>query len=143
MGVRNERDKTVKQMILTTAVLLGVGTTAIANSSAESDNVKAILESQSDMWVEILTESGEDLVSFRPLVGWRCDLNSVKYGFNGDDAVNTFEMAPCGGTGLESGDYLLHVTAAAGSVNSVKVMITYDDGSQSDSTMNRDDILVN
>jgi hypothetical protein len=133
----------VKQTILTTAVLVGLATTAIANSSAESNNVKAILESQSDMWVDILTEAGEDLVSFRPLVGWRCDLNSVKYGFNGDDAVNTFEMAPCGGTGLESEDYLLHVTATAGSVNSIKVLITYEDGSQSDSTMDRNDILVN
>lgn len=134
----------MKTQLLAALVCLPMITPAFAGDPnvANSDNVRAILQAQSDRWVSIKNDAGVDYVSFFPLVGWRCELRSVYYGLNGQPADSHFEMEPCGST-VEQSTLDLHITRTAGTVQSIKVRLTYKDGQTSSAEMQRSDIIVN
>ncbi|MFT6911613.1 MAG: hypothetical protein ACJAQW_000209 [Paracoccaceae bacterium] len=128
--------------ILLPALLMTLFTLpAQAQTLTLSGDAKAVLEEIKSHWISIHEEVGSDLVSFLPLVGWRCGLQSVHYGFNGATPSTVFQMEPCS-VGLGGGGYLLHVAAPAGSVDSVHVVLAYDDGTVSQSIIDRQTALT-
>ena len=81
-------------------------------------------------------------------MSWRCGLWDVHYGINGAPATEMVPMEPChtetatpnAMTQIE--DYLPYVALPPGSVDSVTVSITYDDGTTDTASFERTAILI-
>ncbi|SEW21990.1 hypothetical protein SAMN04488515_1671 [Cognatiyoonia koreensis] len=110
--------------------------------------VKPILGMTKSNWVAVRDFNGQDLLYFTHLLAWRCGMWDIKYGLNGEDATQTVPMEPCHedlaapNSLVEIEDYLPYVTLPAGSVESVYVEITYDDGTTDFARFNRNDIAI-
>jgi len=119
--------------ILSAAVLatgLGNGAQAQFLTAAE---VKPILEMTQANWVGVRVFDGNDLLYFTHLVTFRCGLEEVFYGLNGEVPSTPLPMEPCHeGTAAPSAMdpvmYPPYMTFPAGSVHSVTLMMMYDDG---------------
>ena len=85
---------------------------------------------------------GNDLVYFTNLLSWRCGLSEISYAINGGTPT-VLEAEPCyegesapNALKLEGG-LLPYVTLPAGSVQSIEVTITYDDGDTDSAAFDR------
>lgn len=120
---------------------------AFSQSFTTAAEVKPILEMQKDRWVALREYEGQDWVYFTPVLSWRCGLEAVHYGLNGAPAETLLEMEAChedtaAPNAMLNDTHPIYLTAPLGSVESVTLRLTYDDGSSGDSMMERKSVLM-
>jgi len=123
---------------------LGSGAQAQFLSAAE---VKPILEMTQGNWLGVRVYDGNDLLYFTHLVTFRCGLEEVFYGLNGEMPSEPLPMEPCyEGTAAPAAmnpvNFPPYMTFPAGSVHSVTLMMLYDDGDIQEVTFERAQIQM-
>ena len=120
---------------LIAAVLWGLATPVLAQNFTSAAEVKPILSVTKPQWIAVREYDGKDLVYFTNLLAWRCGVEAVTYGFNGAAPDTPLVLEPCydaeaqpNALKMDQG-VLPYIEAAMGSVQSVTVLVTYDDGS--------------
>ena len=134
---------------LSTALLISVTTlsTLPAQSQTSAAEVKPILTMIKGMWVSVREYDGNDLLYFTMLESYRCGLDGVKYGINTDVADQVWEQETCyvdeaAPNAMKMEDGLPFITLDLGSIESVIVEITYDDGTTDTETYQRAAIMT-
>ncbi len=134
---------------LSTALLISATTltTLPAQSQTSAADVKPILTMIKGMWVSVREYDGNDLLYFTMLESYRCGLDGVKYGINTDVADQVWEQETCymdeaAPNAMKMEDGLPYITLDLGSVESVVVEITYDDGTTDTETYQRAAIMT-
>jgi len=112
-----------------------------------ADEVKPILGMTQGSWVAVRVWDGQDLLYFTHLMSFRCGLDGILYGINGETPSNLFAMEPCHeGTAAPSAmdptQYPVYVPFPVGSVHSVTIMLKYDDGSKEQASFERSQIQI-
>lgn len=110
--------------------------------------VKPILGMTKGNWVAVRDYNGQDLVYFTHLLSWRCGLWDIRYGVNGAPAEEVFPMEPCypdsatpnAMTDVET--FLPYVTMPPGSVESIYVEVTFDDGTTDFARFDRAEVEI-
>ena len=120
---------------LIAAVLWGLALPVLAQNFTSAAEVKPILSVTKPQWIAVREYDGKDLLYFTNLLAWRCGVQSVAYGLNGAAPDTALMIEPCydveaqpNALKMDQG-VLPYIEAALGSVQSVTVLVTYDDGS--------------
>ena len=108
--------------------------------------VKPILTATKTAWVAVREYDGNDLLYFTQLVAWRCGLHEIRYSVN-DAKEQVFEVEECyentaQPNAIKMETHLPYLIFGIGTVKSLKVLLTYDDGSEDTATYQRSDILM-
>lgn len=110
--------------------------------------VRPILGMTKSNWVAVREYEGQDLIYFTHLMGWRCGLWDIRYGINGAPADNVVAMEPCyddlstPNAMTDAANVLPFVAYPLGSVESVYVEITYDDGTEDFGQFDRAEVQI-
>lgn len=106
---------------------------ACAENFTTAAEVKPILQATKAQWIAVRNYEGQDLLYFTNLLSWRCGLTEVFYSVNGGE-MTPFEMEPCyldtaqpNALKAETLDAIL-VSFPAGSVETIDLNVTFDDG---------------
>lgn len=121
---------------------------ASAQQMTTAAEVKPILSATKPQWIAVREWEGQDLIYFTNLLAWRCGLEMVTYGVNGLPPVLPLPKEPCyegeaapnaikADKGIE-----IWVEQPLGSVQSVSVAITYDDGTTDTAEYQRKAVLM-
>ena len=110
----------------------------------DAASVKPILTATKANWVAVRKWDGQDLIYFTHLETWRCALDGVVYGLNGESPETVWELAPCDENNPNAlpADYLPYIGVDLDSVQSITVDILYDDGSTDTATYDRASIEI-
>ncbi|MCK4862164.1 MAG: hypothetical protein KAS85_09660 [Rhodobacteraceae bacterium] len=134
---------------LSTALLIGATTLATLPALAQTTTaeVKPILTMIKGMWVAVREYDGNDLLYFTMLESYRCGLDEVKYGINSDVPDQVWEQETCyvdeaAPNAMKMEDGLPFITLELGSIETVIVEITYDDGTTDTETYERSAIMT-
>lgn len=121
------------RMIAAACLILGA-MPVWAQSMTTAAEIKPILTVTKPSWVAVREYEGKDLVYFTNLLAWRCGVTEVRYGLNGAQATTVLPMEPCheaeaspNALKMDQG-VLPYFEAALGSVETLTVLVTYDDG---------------
>lgn len=128
------------------AVALGLGSGAQAQFLTAGE-VKPILEMTQDSWLGVRVYDGHDLLYFTHLVTFRCGLEEVFYGLNGEMPSEALPMEPCdesapNPSAMDPVKYPPYMTFPVGSIHSVTLMMMYDDGDIQEVTFERAQIQI-
>lgn len=109
--------------------------------------VKPILTATRGQWIAIREFDGKDLIYFTNLLAWRCGLTQVAWGINGGAAETVMPMEPCHEgeaqpNALKMEEVLPYAEAPLGSIASVSVAVTFDDGSVETAEYDRKSVLM-
>lgn len=130
-----------------TIVALFVAGMAQAQSFTTATEVKPILDMTKANWVALREYDGNDLLYFTHLESWRCGLSQIRYSVNSAAAGAVYEMEPCHEgeaqpNAMKLENHLPYVTLPLQMVNTVTVVIVYDDGSEDRMDYERKQILM-
>lgn len=105
---------------------------APAQSFITAAEVKPILGATKPTWIAVREFDGQDLLYFTNLLAWRCGVSAIRYAVNGGD-LQPLEMEPCHADTAQPNALLMatvlpYVVQPLGSVATVTVEVTYDDG---------------
>ncbi len=119
---------------------------ALAGRFTTAREVRPILSATRDNWVALRSARGKDILYFTQLEAWRCGLDSIRYSVNGGP-MKPYRAEACHeGSGepnaLTDPGHRPWIEFPAGSVKSVAVEITYDDGQKDSARYSRRDILM-
>jgi hypothetical protein len=108
--------------------------------------VKPILSMTKQSWVAVRDYDGQDLVYFTNLLAWRCGVMSVQYSVN-DGPLEELALEPCYSdeatpNALKMEEFLPYVTQPQGSVETVRVVVQFDDLTSDEVTVLRKDVLT-
>lgn len=113
---------------------------AMADNFTTAGEVRPILTATRSNWVGLRESGGQDILDFQQIAAWRCGLRAVHYRVNGG-GEQALAMEAC-----YEGDLRPNVIREAsrwlmghggGSVQSVSVRITYDDGREDSVQLSR------
>lgn len=110
--------------------------------------VKPILSMTKVNWAAISTDSGSDMLFFSNLLAWRCGLWEVRYGINGAPADTVLEMEPCHMDTAQPNamtdvvGYPIWVTFPGGSIDTLRIEVTFDDGTEDFVEVQRTQIVL-
>ncbi len=123
------------------AMLLAGGAQAQMQTTAE---VKPILQMTRGNWVAVREYDGQDLLYFTHLEVFRCGLEQIRYVIN-DGKPSVWETPACAGddtfTGIPA-DRLPYAVFPAKSIKSVRIELTYDDGTVETESFERGAIMT-
>lgn len=127
--------------------LMVLGFTLLAQPlSAQFDSaeqVKPILKVIKPQWVSLREFDGHDLLYFTMLEVYRCGIDQIRVRIN-DSKPQIYEAAPCEDDATFSEiaeDHLPYITFPLKSVASVRIELTYDDGTSEWGDYSRADVL--
>jgi len=108
--------------------------------------VKPILSMTKQSWVAVRDYDGQDLVYFTNLLAWRCGVLSIHYALN-DGPLEELAIEPCyvdeaTPNALKMEGFLPYITQPQGSVETVKVVVEFDDLTSDEVTVLRKDVLT-
>jgi hypothetical protein len=131
-----------------TVTLVLAALPAAAQNYTTAAEVKPILTATKPAWIAVRAYEGQDLLYFTNLLAWRCGVESVAYGINGAAPETPLPMEPCYETEaapnalkMDQG-VLVYVTLPLESVQTVTVLVTYDDGSTETAAYERAAVLT-
>ena len=108
--------------------------------------VRPILEATKRNWVAVREYQGRDLLYFTHLMAWRCGLSDISYGINGDEYFSEWAMPECyegtASPGALKETDRIYDRLPLMEVQTITVVITYDDGEVSEETFQRSEILM-
>jgi len=113
---------------------------AMADNFTTAGEVRPILTATRSGWVSLRESGGQDILDFQQIAAWRCGLRAVHYRINGG-GEQALRLETCYESELrpnairENGRWLMGL--GAGSVQSVSVRITYDDGREDSVQLSR------
>lgn len=110
-------------------VVLMVGSPVWAQMQTAAE-VKPILQMTKGNWVAVREYDGRDLLYFTHLEVFRCGLEQIRYVIN-DGKPSVWETPPCAGDDTFSeipADRLPYQVFPLGSLQRVRIELTYDDG---------------
>ena len=121
--------------------LMGVIASVMMASGAESQTfttaaeVKPILTATQASWIAVRPYDGNDLLYFTNALAWRCALTEIRYGLNGAPAETVLPMEPCyeaeaAPNALMMEGPPIYLTLPLESVQTVSVVLVFDDGSE-------------
>ena len=123
--------------------LMGVIAVVMMASGAESQTfttaaeVKPILTATQASWIAVRPYDGHDLLYFTNALAWRCALTEIRYGLNGAPADTVLPMEPCyegeaapNALKMIATDPPIYLTLPLDQVQSVAVVLLFDDGSE-------------
>ncbi|EAR50159.1 hypothetical protein OG2516_15764 [Oceanicola granulosus HTCC2516] len=95
--------------------------------------VKPILGMTKANWVAVRDYEGQDLLYFTHLLSWRCGLWDISYGLNGAPPEQVVAMEPCHEdtatpNAMSDPAFQPYIALPPGSVESIYVQVTFDDG---------------
>ncbi len=119
---------------------------AAAERFTTAAEVRPILSATRDNWVALRTARGRDILYFTQLEAWRCGLDDIRYSVNGGP-MKRYRPEPCHEESSEPNaltdpGHRPWIEFPAGSVKSVAIEITYDDGRKDSARYSRRDILM-
>ena len=110
--------------------------------------VKPILTVTRASWIAIRPDDGNDLLYFTNALAWRCGISEIRYGLNGAAAVTVLAMEPCyegeatpNALKMDRG-IMPYVLLPLESVESVTVVVVFDDGSEEPANYQRKAVLI-
>jgi len=126
---------------------LGVAAAAAAQSFTTAAEVRPILAMTKPAWLALAVMDGRDLLYFTHLESWRCGVAELRYSVNSPAADLVRAMEPCYRDGPEPNalkleGHLPYLSLPEGSVQSVAVVVIYDDGVSDRIDVTRADILM-
>lgn len=118
-----------------------------AGAFTTAAEVKPILNATKSSWIAVREYDGNDLVYFTHLESWRCGLDGVKFGINSDTADQIWELETCyegeaAPNAMKAEGRLPYVTLPLGSVQSIVIELTYDDGTTDTVVYQRDAVKM-
>lgn len=128
------------------AVLTGLAMPGAAQQFTTAAEVRPMLDATRARWIAVREYDGKDLLYFTNLLAWRCGLDAIHYSVNGG-AETAWQGEPCHEgeavpNALKVADKLPYVSFPLGSVQSVTVRLTYDDGSGDSVSYERAQIMT-
>ena len=127
---------------------LTLATPALAENFTTAAEIKPILDATRANWIAVREYDGKDLLYFTQLLAWRCGLSEIRYGLNGADADKVWPMEPCYDTEPQpnalkmEGGAEIYLTEALGSIQSISIHLTYDDGSEASAEFKRAAVMT-
>ena len=108
--------------------------------------VKPILSMTKQSWVAVRDYDGQDFVYFTNLLAWRCGLLTVQYAVN-DGPLEWLHYEPCYDdeatpNALKMEGFVPYIILPQGSVESLRVVVEFDDLSSDEVTVSRKDVLM-
>jgi hypothetical protein len=126
--------------------LAALASPAAAENFTTAAEVRPILDATRASWIAVREYDGRDLIYFTHLFAWRCGLSAVHYGLNGAEPETAVELEACHEDSATPGEIrqpeLIDISAALGSVKTVTVKITYDDGGEDRQSFERKDVMT-
>ena len=127
-------------------IALCLSSPALAQNFTTASEVKPILTATKGVWVAVREYDGRDLVYFTQILSWRCGLTEFSYQINGGEA-QVFPAAPCHEdtptpNAILAGDPDPYISEPLGSVETVTVTLTYDDGTEDSADYERAAVLM-
>lgn len=121
---------------------------ALAQTMTTAAEIRPILTATKPQWVAVRAYEGRDLVYFTNLLAWRCGVSAISYGLNGAAPDTALAMEPCyegeaspNALKMDQG-ILPYIEADLGSVATVSLLVTYDDGSTDTAEYTRQAVLL-
>ena len=110
--------------------------------------VKPILNMTQGSWVAVRNYEGQDLLYFAHLLAWRCGLWGVQYGINDNAPTNPLDLEPCYADAptpnalndIET--YLPYISLPENSIETVTILLEFDDGTTQTVTFDRAAIQI-
>jgi hypothetical protein len=135
-----------RRALFTALMLAALASPATAENFTTAAEVRPILDATRASWIAVREYDGRDLIYFTHLFAWRCGLSAVHYGLNGAEPETAVELEACHEESPTPGEIreteLIDISEAPGSVKSVTVKITYDDGSEDRQSFERKAVLI-
>ena len=125
----------------------GLGGAALAQPFTTSAEVKPILDMTRAHWLALSAQPGQDLLYFTQIESWRCGITQIRYSINSPDMTAIREVESCylgtnAPNALRMEGHVPYVVLPAGVLESVAVVLFFDDGSHLTETYRRDQILM-
>lgn len=133
----------LKQTLLATALFCTIAPTAHAQM-VDAAQIRPILTMTKNSWVAVREWEGQDLIYFTHLESWRCGLTSVTYTINDAPEPKTWKLAPCDESNpmaIPDG-HLVYTDFPLGSIETLRIDITYDDDTTDTETYARKAIQI-
>lgn len=127
--------------------LASVSLPALAQDFTTAAEVKPILQATKPQWIAIREFDGRDLIYFTNLLAWRCGVDQIAWGINGGAPETVMPMEPCheseaAPNALKMETVLPYAEAPLGSITSVSLAVTFDDGSVETAEYERKAVLM-
>ena len=133
----------LKQTLLVTALLCAIAPTANAQM-VDAAQISPILTMSKNSWVAVRDWNGQNLIYFTHLESWRCGLTTITYTINDAPEPKTWELAPCEESNpmaIPDG-HLVYTDFPLGSIETLRIDITYDDETTDSETYSRKAIQI-
>jgi hypothetical protein len=138
-----------KALIIVLASIWAPMSVLVANAEnfTTAAEVKPILTATKPQWIAVREYDGRDLLYFTNLLAWRCGVDVVAYGLNGAAPQTVLAMEPCydeaqpNALKMDQG-VLPYIEEELGSVQSVTVSVTFDDGTIEEGSYERKAVLI-
>lgn len=138
----------MKRICLSVVIAALMPAVAMAQDFTTAAEVKPILEATKPQWIAVREFDGKDLLYFTNLLAWRCGVSEIHYGLNGAAVETVFAMEPChDGTAqpnaqLSENGEVPYVTLDLKSVETVSVLVVFDDDSKTTADYERKAIMT-
>lgn len=132
----------MKRLLLATLLLAHP---ASADNFTTAKEVRPILEATKSNWIAVRRWQGEDLLYFTHLEAWRCGLAGVRFSLNGSKAL-PYPLALCDETSAQPNALpdgtLPFLKFPEGSIQTISVEISYDDGTTASIMTDRQSVEI-
>jgi len=131
---------------LATAIAVWIAGPSAAAGFTTAAEVKPILNATKANWVAVREFNGQDLLYFTHLESWRCGLDQIRY-FVNEGKPQVWDTEPCyedtaAPNAMKLEGRLPYTELPLGSVETVTIEVTYDDGSIETATFERGAIMT-
>ena len=132
---------------LIVAAIATIPAMALAENFTTAAEIKPILDATRANWIAVREFDGKDLLYFTHLLSWRCGLSEIRYGLNGAAPDKVWAMEPCydaepqpNALKMEGAEIFL--TEALGSIQTISISVTYDDGTEVSAYFKRAEVMT-
>lgn len=136
----------MRHIALAAALFAGLTSTATAQNFTTAAEIKPIVDMTRSSWVAVREWEGQDLLYFTHLEAWRCGMDQVRYFVNtGKPQVR--EMEECyvdspTPNAIKMEGHLPYDTHPLGSIETITVEVTLDDGTVLKETFERQNVMT-